>query len=337
MIQLSKPDLSGKESEYTAEVLSSGRLAMGPFTEKFEAAFCDYLCTKYAIACSSGTVGLQICFMVLTARGKVPCNPHVVISNETFGATMNAVECVWPGTKIEPISETILGGDLYIPCHIFGLPAPDFISGGTGYNAMIEDACEALGAKHNGKYLGTFGKAGVFGFYPNKQITTGEGGMIVTDDKAFADMCRKIVNQGRLPGEPHTMIGTNARMTEMQAAIGVAQMERIDEILEKLRQVAKKYIHNLDMRGLENFRIETPMNRESWFAFPLTGGKERLQELQAYLSVKEIQSSIYFPRHECFPDFTWERRLCLPFYTQMKEEEVTEVVTVVNEWAGRQK
>ena len=164
--------------------------------------------------------------------------------------------------------------------------------------------------------------------------------MIVTNDNEFADICYRIVTQGRAPNEPHTIIGTNARMTELQAAIGVAQMERIDEILAKRRQVAQWYIDGLDANALSiRWGIEVPVQRESWFAFSLTlqfpckDQKQMLQGLQAYLSTRDLPSRIYFPRHECFPDFIWERRLCLPFYTQMTQDEVGQVVKEVNEWA----
>lgn len=335
MIPVAKPYLEGNEKQYVLQVLETGRLAMGAFTEKFEEMFCDYLGTKYAIACSSGTMGLYICFEILNEiYGKNEC---YCVSDETFGATMNAISMssgyAYPVSKL---TENSL--EVYVPCHIFGLSAPDFVKEEIKYDYMIEDACESLGASHDGFYLGTFGSAGVFGFYPNKQITTGEGGMIVTDNKKFADICRKIVNQGRTPNEPHTIIGTNARLTEMQAAIGVAQMERIDEILEKRRDVAQVYIDGLDASALSARGIEVPVQRDSWFAFPLTlsypckDQKEMLQGLQAFLSIKDIQSSIYFPRHESFPDFIWERRLCIPFYTKMSKKEIGEVVHSVNEW-----
>ena len=156
----------------------------------------------------------------------------------------------------------------------------------------------------------------------------------MTDDKHFADVCRQIVNQGRMPNEPHRMAGTNARITEMQAAMGVAQMERIDGILYERKDVATQYLNWLDVNALAKRGIEVPIQRESWFAFPLTGETSILKELQAHLTEDDIQSSIYFPKHDYFPDFIWDHRLCLPFYTQMTVADIDIVVSCVNAWAS---
>jgi len=334
MIPLSKPSITKREEELVLEVLRSGQLAFGPMVRRFEQQFRDYLGVKHAIACSSGTMGLYVCLNVLDKD--LSPRPIAWISEETFGATMNAANMAWYSKFCVNKYRSYSGhGSVHVPCHIFGVPAPDFIDDEIQCDHMIEDACEALGAKHDGKYLGTFGDMGVFAFYANKQITTGEGGMIVTDDDDYALLCRKLINQGRLPGEPHTICGTNARMTDIQAAIGVAQMERLDEILAKRRAVAQRYIDNLDAKALEGKGLTVPQQRDSWFAFNLRGETETLRSLHEWLKLSAIQSAVYFPEHECFPDFIWNKNLCIPFYTDMQEQYVSIVCDVINEWGRR--
>ena len=339
MIPLSRPDLTSLERGYIEEAIDSGQLACGEFNERFSQAFCDYLGVKHALPCSSGTLGLQICFEALHVLGYVTESPtHYIISDETFGATMNACCNGTEQCLLYPASTAIEHGidcEVYVPCHIFGVAAPDFENCDISYEYMIEDACEALGGKHEGQYLGTFGRAGVFGGYPNKQVTMlGEGGVIVADDDSFALVCKKIINQGRLPGEPHTIVGTNARMTEVQAACGLGQIERIEEILAMRRDVANCYLENLDEEALANQGVVVPGKRESWFAFPLSISQENVRDdLQAKLTAHGIQSAVYFPRHKCFEGFLWEQRLCIPFYNRLPLEDVRRVCSLINRWA----
>jgi len=288
-------------------------------------------------------MGLYVAMIVLDTINKPHFIGGCVISDETFGATMNAVNM--QGSEVISAKRYVNEGwkycDLYIPCHIFGLPSSDFVNENISTKFVIEDACESLGARHDGKYLGTFGDMGVFAFYANKQITTcGEGGMIVTDNDKYATLCRKIINQGRLPNEPHTIIGTNARMTDVQAAMGVAQMERIDEILEKRRAVAQRYINNLDAKRLDSRGVTVPEQRDSWFAFPLSGETDVLRNLHESLKAVSIQSAVYFPEYEVFSEgFIWNRRLCIPFYTDMEMADVDTVSGLINDWIsiGEQK
>jgi len=339
MIPLSRPSIGKREEELVLEVLRSGQLAFGKYVEKFESMFTEFLGVRNAIACSSGTMGLYVCLCALD-NGRLSPRPACFLSRETFGATMNAVSMAW--CSAFPVDAIRYPGHLsiYIPCHIFGEPAPDFASSRkVDYDYMIEDACESLGVKYHGedKYLGTFGDMGVFAFYANKQISScGEGGMIVTDNDEYAALCRKLINQGRSPNEPHTIVGTNARMTDVQAAMGVAQMERLDEILEKRRAVAQRYIDNIDAKALKDRGLTVPVQRDSWFAFPLNGETDVLRNLHESLKVVNVQSAVYFPEHEVFSDgFIWNRRLCLPFYTDMEFSDTDTVSGLVNDWARR--
>ena len=136
---------------------------------------------------------------------------------------------------------------------------------------VIEDSCEALGSEYKGRKAGRLGDYGVYAFYPNKQITTGEGGVIVTDDEKAANFMRALRNQGRAPGDTwlqHTYLGYNYRMDEMSAALGVTQMQRIEELLDKREQVAKWYDERLsEVAGIELYAVEPAITRMSWFVY----------------------------------------------------------------------
>jgi perosamine synthetase len=343
MIQLSKPYIAGREEENLKKVLESGIWARGPFNALLEEMFCEYLGSKHAIACSSGTMGLYVAMESLRMRKQeeweIPYPIGVTCSEETFGATMNAVEMLQDG-EVHRVYDGFMEYRIYVPCHILGTVAPDFVCceqyPGWG---IVEDACESLGTKYEDRYLGTFGDFGVFGFYPNKQISCGEGGMIVTDDDELARLARMIVNQGR--GEAgHEISGINARMSEFQAAVGCAQMEHIEEILEMRRNVANTYLEMLDADALRGRGIETPFPRDSWFAFPLTALEDNacLFAMQEHLSGRNIQSAIYFPKHERYDNmgFKWKRRLCIPFWTDMCRDDIETVAMEVNKWSGQQ-
>ncbi len=137
--------------------------------------------------------------------------------------------------------------------------------------AVIEDSCEALGSEYKGRKAGRLGDYGVYAFYPNKQITTGEGGVIVTDDDKAANFMRALRNQGRAPGDTwlqHTFLGYNYRLDEMSAALGVTQMQRIEELLAKREQVAKWYDERLaELPGIELYAVEPSTTRMSWFVY----------------------------------------------------------------------
>lgn len=337
MIPVARPEITSREHDYIKEVLDSRILARGPFTERLEDMFCHYFGVSFSVACANGTLGL---YAVLQAMEWLSGDPdkHVVISDETFGATMNAVALCGERWTIESVSQyqnsPSLEPDIYIPCHIFGVPAKDFEEAEITSKFVLEDACEAIGAEYEGSWLGTIGDAGVFGFYPNKQICMGEGGMIITEDWNIYKMCRDIINQGRDDNE-HYMLGINARMTEMQAAIGCAQMERIDEILYVRQAVAQDYINNLDADALKRRGIAVPTQRDSWFAFPLTGPLAELTSLKAHLANADIQSAIYFPESKPYPQFVHSRHLCIPFFNELSHEDTMTVCKELNKWAKK--
>lgn len=260
-IPIAKPDLSGNEKKYLVSCLSSSWISSkGEFIDKFEAAFAKFIGTKYAVATSNGTTALHLALVAL-GIGK---NDEVIIPDLTFVATANSV--AYTGAKpilvdvdgeiwnIDPkkIKAKITSRTKAImPVHLYGHPAKmdEILSLASRYNLMIiEDAAEAHGAevligKNKWQKVGSIGDVGCFSFYGNKIITTGEGGMIVTNNKKLAIKMKILRDHGQIPGRRyyHKYIGFNYRMTNMQAAIGLAQLERIKKFVDKKREIADDY------------------------------------------------------------------------------------------------
>jgi perosamine synthetase len=240
-----------------------------------------------------------------------------------------------------------------LPVHVFGLPAEmDAIQEVAAEYGLriIEDACEAIGAEYRGRRVGTFGDAAVFAFYPNKQMTTGEGGMIVTDDDEIAARCRSLRNQGRdADGRwlRHTTLGYNYRLSDVQCALGCAQLSRIDKLLEARAQVASKYIEYLQDRDLVNLPCDIPGRSRSWFIFYVRlAGDGSMPELRdtvrSHLANEGIATQAYFPAIHRQPYFAGlfpgesfdlpetERAsntcLALPFFPGLSAKEIRHVV-----------
>jgi dTDP-4-amino-4,6-dideoxygalactose transaminase len=252
MIPLSSPNIGEKEIEYANNVLKSRHLALGPYLQKFEKTFKIFIDSKYAIAVNSGTSALHL---LLRAIG-FQRGDELITSSFTFISSANIA--VFEGGKplfididpfdynidIKKLDNYIKNKDIqkvkaFVGVDIFGQPIDwDFVEK-TLKNTkikIIEDSCEAIGSEYNGKKIGKYGVGGTFAFYPNKQITTGEGGMIVTDNEEVYELTKSMSNQGRsLNSEwlEHERLGYNYRLDEMSAAMGVAQMERIEWILNE--------------------------------------------------------------------------------------------------------
>jgi perosamine synthetase len=255
-IPLSSPDLTDHERSSVLEVLNSPHLSLGSRLPAFERAIAERAGTKYAVAVNSGTSALHLC---VKAAGIGP-GDEVITTPFSFVASANCALFeggvpvfvdIDPATwnldvarierAITPRTKAIL------PVHVFGRPCDmaKIVELADAYGlAVIEDACEAIGATVDGKSAGAFGQTGTFAFYPNKQITTGEGGAIVTDDGEIARLCRSWRNQGRSEEGgwlQHERLGYNYRLSEMNCALGLAQLSRLDEILAARAAVAGRY------------------------------------------------------------------------------------------------
>ena len=280
-IPLSLPDITEAEVEAVTTVLRSGRLSIGPKLEDFEAAVAQRAGRKYGIGVNSGTSGLHLCVRAMGLQE----GDEVITTPFTFIATANCLvfERVKPVfVDIDPDSYNIDPAAIeaavtartkaILPVEAFGNTAHfdvyEEIARSNGLS-MIEDCCEALGATLAGRPAGSFGDCGVFAFYPNKQITTGEGGLIVTDSDQVRDLCMSMRNQGRDSNAwlSHARLGYNYRMSELSAAVGQIQMQRLDEILAKRRKVAQAYDQALS--GLEGVHLPPMAERgvASWFVY----------------------------------------------------------------------
>ena len=269
-IPISKPNLDEEEKNAVQAVLDSGFLAQGKRVAKFEEDFGRYIGAKQAIATSNGTTAL---FIALKAIG-ISQNDKVVTTPFTFVASASSImQCgaipifcdIDPQTfNIDPDAlERILKKDgssikAILIVHLYGLPCPmdEIMSLANQYSIpVIEDCAQAHGAEYRGKKVGSFGKASAFSFYPTKNMTTGEGGMILTNDEELGKKCRMLINHGSKKRYYHEFLGYNFRMTDIAAAIGSVQLKKLDDSNQKRRANANFYNHELSSVP----KIETPV------------------------------------------------------------------------------
>lgn len=360
-IPLSQPDITELEIAYVNQVLRTTQLSMGPMIERFEADFANYIGTNYAVGVCNGTAGLHTSILASGVKNDdlVLTTPFSFIASANCilyqGATPIFVDIDPDTLNIDSQKLEIKLKELYasgrdvkavLPVHVFGQPCdmnPIMYLAEQWNIDVIEDACEAVGAEYINRKVGTFGLAAVFSFYPNKQMTLGEGGVIVTDDEEFADLCRSIRNQGRNKDKSwldHIRLGYNYRLNELSAALGVGQLERIEELLEKRRVVASLY--NERLSGIEGVRIpytDHKTNKMSWFVYVirLDSNLDR-NNIMASLESSGIPTRPYFApihlqhfyrtsmgyREGDFPitESIASSTLALPFYGDMTEAQV---------------
>ena len=338
------------------EVLRGSRLSLGPKMEEFEHAMARYIGTDCAVAVSSGTAGLHLCIRALG----VGEGDEVIVPSFTFVAAANAIRYERATPVFVDVDAVMLNLDperieaaitprtrAILVVHTFGCPAEmEAILEIARRRKLlvIEDACEAIGAEYRGRKVGRFGDAAAFAFYPNKQITTGEGGMVVTRDEALAKRIRALRNQGRYDGSEwlqHRELGYNYRLSEMNCALGVAQLSRIDEILKARDAVARKY-DDLLRETLElHVPVIDPSRRKvSWFVYVARLGTDySLAERDAIaqqLTADGIACGKYFAPIHLQPSYSeWrhraklpvsvsagERVLALPFFNRISDGEI---------------
>jgi perosamine synthetase len=351
-IPLARPVLGPAEERAVLEVLRSGRLSLGPRLAEFEEAFAVRLGVAHASAVSSGTAGLHL---ALRAAG-LSDGEEVVTSPFSFVASANAIVYERALPVFADIDRVTLNLDpdaaaaavtrrtrALLPVHIFGYPA-DLPAFERLQLPIVEDACEALGAVHaDGTAVGARGHAAVFAFYANKQITTGEGGMVTTSDPAVKERLDSERNQGRAPDMgwlDHDRLGFNYRLSDIACALGIAQLERLDELLAGRSRVAALYREALE--GIEGLGLPCPDaggNRRGWFVFvvQIPRGIDRDATIRA-LAERGVPSKPYMPAihlmsyyRERFGHQPGEfpvcedvaaRSLALPFFPEMSEGQV---------------
>jgi perosamine synthetase len=371
-IPLSAPEITDGEIDAVVSVLRTPRLSLGPQMQQFEAAMAAYIGVPHAVAVSSGTAGLHL---ALLALGVGP-GDEVIVPSFTFVAVANAVRYVGAlpvFADIDPETLNLSPGSVeaavtprtraLIVVHTFGRPADvALLEIAKRHNlCVIEDACEAIGAEIEGRRVGSFGDAGVFAFYPNKQITTGEGGMVVTRHAETARRIAALRNHGRYESESQTSaqpadtgldhawfdraeLGYNYRLSEMQCALGLAQLARIDGILARREAIALRYCHLL--RGDPDLLLpatDIPGQRLSWFVFVVRLAQSFAQadrdRISHDLAAAGIATGRYFAPIHLQPAYeAWRasarlpiteslaaRSLALPFFNRITGEQIDRV------------
>jgi perosamine synthetase len=358
-IGLSAPYIGEREEELVLEVLRSGSLSLGPTLDRFEELFAERVGAAYAAAVSSGTAGLHLAVRLagVGAGDEVVTTPFsFVASTNCFlyeGATPAFADIDPRTLNLDPAAaeaaitdrtRAILAVDIFgYPCELDPLRELAEQHG----LAFIEDACEALGAEYKGRPLGSHGHLATFAFYPNKQMTTGEGGVVVTDSEEEWRLLKSLSNQGR--GEDggwldHPRLGYNYRLDDIAAAIGIAQLEKLDVILELRAGVAARYADLLaGVDGAEPLAADDVDHKRSWFVYPIRLAdridRDRvLEELRA----TGIATKVYLPsihlqpymrerfgfREGMFPvsEEASRRLLALPFHSGLEAEEQERVI-----------
>jgi perosamine synthetase len=353
-VPLSSPWLDEREEELVLDVLRSGRLSLGPAIDRFEEAFAEAVGAPYAAAVSSGTAGLHL----LCVTSGVGPGDEVITSPYSFVASANCA--MYQGAtpvfadmdrrtlNLDPAAveaaitertRAVVAVDIFgYPCELDELRAL-CVRHGIG---LVEDACEALGSQYRGRPIGSHGPPAVFAFYPNKQITTGEGGMVTTHSEEEHRLLKSLRNQGRADSGgwlEHARLGFNYRIDDVRAAIGLAQLEKLDAILERRATVAARYGRLLStVEGLELPCADDEHHERSWFVYVVTlaPGTDR-EEVIATLEAQGVQTARYLPCIHLQPymreRFGFREGLCpvaeelstrtlaLPFHALLEEDD----------------
>ncbi len=366
-IFLAKPDITNKEREAILKVLNTSHLSLGKKYLEFEKLMAKFAGVKYAITVNSGTSGLHL---IIRALG-IGKGDEVITTPFSFIASSNCILYEGARPVFVDIDKNTFNIDVSkieekITNKTKAILAPDIFSQPADWQELkkiakkhklylIEDSAEALGSLYKGKKCGSFGDAAVFAFYPNKQITTGEGGVVLTNNKKIADLCKSMANQGRKLENgkwlEHIRLGYNYRLDEMSSVLGIVQMERLKEILKKRTRVAQLYSKKLkNIKGLEIPYVKTG-NKISWFVY-VVKLDENFADAKRDKIIKEmakrgIQCSNYFQTIHLQPfyknmfgykegDFPIaedisKRTLALPFYNNLTEKEIDFVVKNLKE------
>jgi perosamine synthetase len=352
-IRISSPQFGTEEEQLVVNVLRSGRIAQGPMVEEFEKLCAEMAGTSRAVAVSNGTVSLEA---ILAVLGIGP-GDEVITSPFTFVATLNAIIRAGATARfaditaeytLDPASvDAVIGPRTaaIMPVHLYGLmgdmPSLSSLAERNGL-ALIEDAAQAHGASADGRSAGSFG-IGSFSFYATKNVTAGEGGVVTTSDENVADRIRLLRNQGMRTKYEYEAVGSNLRMTDLQAALAIPQLRRLRKINSK--RAANARALSAELERLEGLVLPlTPPERvHAWHQYTvLLPHPENRERIVGLLSSAGIESGVYYPRlvwdhlpfrdHKCVvPDDTpvaagvVQRCLSLPIHQQLVEEDITKV------------
>lgn len=365
---LAKPCIAKEEEDAVLKVLRSGILSIGPKIKEFEKNFAKKIGTKYACAVSSGTAGLHLS-MIAAGISK---GDEVITTPFSFVASANSIQYVGARpmfVDIDPLTYNIDPDKIeqkitkrtkaILVVHIFGqsVDMDPIIKIAKKHNLkIIEDACESICATYKGKNVGTFGESAVFAFYPNKQLTTGEGGMIITNKKEIYEKCCSLRNQGRASNMKwldHQYLGYNYRMDEMSAAIGVEQLKKIENTIKERARIASLYQKHLGAyRGIVQVPHISSNCIHTWFVYvvKLLNFKIDRDEVIDKLEKKGIYTKPYLPSIHLFSFYKKQYRynkgdfpvsenvskssLALPFYIGLKEKDIKNICKILIQVIG---
>jgi perosamine synthetase len=358
-IPIYMPDLSGNEKKYVNECIDTSWIsALGHFVGDFENAFAKFVGVENATSVCNGTVALHL---ALLALGIGP-GDEVIVPTLTYIATANAVTYVgakpifvdseiesWQidATKIEalitPQTRAI------IPVHLYGQACDmtALMKIADKHNLLvIEDCAEALGTKIGDQHVGSFGHIATFSFFGNKTITTGEGGMVTSRNKELIDFARRIRGQGLAKGREywHDIIGHNFRMTNVAAAIGLAQLERAEQFIKRKRLLAEKYSAALDSTHVQLQNEIKNAIHSRWMTAITVDKPENRDDLRSFLRTQGIETRpVFYPLHtmpifnsvdQSHPvaEYIAERGICLPSWPGLSEDQVVKISSLINQW-----
>ena len=367
-IPLSQPDINESDIQAVVDVMRSNQLSLGPKLVEFENKFKELSSAKYAVAMNSGTSVLHTCIRAL----EIADGDEVITSPYSFIASSNCILferakpvfvdidpetlCIDPKLIQKAVTSKTKA---ILPIHVFGLPCDmDAIMQIAREKnlAVIEDSCEAIGAEYKGKPAGTLGDCGVFAFYPNKQMTTGEGGVLVTNNEKIAKLCASMRNQGRDEGMgwlSHTRLGYNYRLSDINCALGIEQIKRLPQFLAQRAQVAAWYDEIIAEECPQLIKLCKPEAdcTRSWFVYvvqiPYEYSEEQRNDLIYYLRSKGIGCNQYFPpihlqpfyyelgyRRGDFPitELVGSHSFSIPFFNKLSKEKAVTVIREIKNW-----
>lgn len=345
------PAIGADEYQAIASCFETQWITEGPKAKEFSERLLELTGAKYGVFAPNGTLAL---YLALKSAGIGP-GDQVIVPDFTFIGTANAVEMtgatpVFADVNIRNFQIDISSASVLItsetkaimPVHIYGTavqmePVIEFAK--TNRLMIIEDAAQAVGIRYKGKHTGTFGDAGIFSFFADKTITTGEGGFIVTNEESFYHRLLYLRNQGRLNRGTfiHPEIGYNFRMTDMQCAIGLTQLGKLEKITSKKIEILKQYEHHL--RGIDEITFFLPEKEADYIPFRVCVLCKKAHELMEHLQKKDIEPRTFFyPLHKqpCYKNFNrivasdynntiygYEHGVCLPTFLSITEEQVS--------------
>ncbi len=355
MIAIANPELTEAEKERVDAILDSGMLADGPEVREFEAEFADYCGASHGVATSNGTTALHTALKAL----EIGEGDRVLTTPFSFIATANAIRLagaepvfadIDPVTyNLDPESAREVADeediDAIVPVHLYGLPAEmeplSELADELGV-PLIEDAAQAHGATYDGARVGSFGDAACFSFYPTKNMTTGEGGMVVTDRDDVMERARQFINHGRTDTYAHATVGHNFRMTSIAAAIGRAQLERLPEFIEARRSNAERLTDGL---AESSVTVPTESDHTTHVYHQYTIRTSDREELAEYLGENGVGAGVYYPAciHEqpAYDEFECTAPnaedaaasvLSLPVHPNVSDEDIDHIIQVIRNY-----